>query len=87
MRKKYIEVVAKFDIEGKITPLSINWDDGRIFHIDKVLDVRQAVSLKAGGTGYRYLVSINGVNRYLFCEGQNIKNKHGFYKWFVEYDV
>jgi len=87
MQKKYIEVIAKFDIDGKVTPLSINWEDGRVFNIDKILDIRQAVSLKAGGTGYRYTVVINGVEKYIFCEGQNLKNKHNLCKWFIEYNV
>lgn len=84
MGKRYVEVIAKFDINGKVIPLSIIWEDGRIFEVDKILDMRQAVSLKAGGTGYRYLVLIKGNRRYLFCEGQNLKNKHSLCKWFIE---
>jgi len=36
--------------------------------IDKVLDVRPAAALKAGGQGDRYTVQINGYPSYLFFE-------------------
>ena len=37
-RKVYVEVTARFDVDGKITPLSLTWEDGTVFEIDKVLD-------------------------------------------------
>ena len=52
--KKYVEVTAKFDVDGTVFPLEIQWEDGAKFEIDRILDVRQAASLKAGGTGIRY---------------------------------
>ena len=74
-RKVFIEVVAKFDTEGKIIPLSLVWEDGTNYEIDRILDVRRAASLKAGGIGIRYTVRINGKQSYLFYEDP---------KWFVE---
>ena len=77
MGKKFVAVTARFDLEGKISPLSIEWEDGRIFEIDRILDVRRAASLKAGGMGWRYTVRIHGKETYLFydlCEE----------KWFVD---
>ena len=73
--KVYVEVTAHFDLEGNITPLSVIWEDGRIFEIDRVLDARRAASLKAGGVGIRYLCKILGKESYLFYEGP---------RWFVE---
>ena len=67
-RKHYVEVLARIDEEGAVTPVSITWDDGRTFEIDRVLDVRQAASLKVGGTGMRYLVRIGQTVTYLFYE-------------------
>ena len=43
-------------------PRAVQWEDGRVFAIDKVLDVRPAASLKAGGQGMRYTCRIRGKN-------------------------
>lgn len=75
IRKVYVEVTARFNTEGEITPLSIVWEDGRTFEIDRVLDVRKAASTKAGGVGLRYRVRILGKETYLFYENPS---------WFVE---
>lgn len=73
--KVFVEVVVKFDTEGRIIPLEIVWEDGRRFPIDKILDIRQAASLKSGGQGIRYTCRIKNRETYLFYEGPN---------WFVE---
>ena len=74
-RKHYVQVLARIDEDGCVTPLSVTWDDGRTFEIDRVLDARQAASLKVGGTGMRYLVRIGQATTYLFYEDP---------RWFVE---
>ena len=74
-RKVFVEVTAKFDTEGNITPLSLLWEDGTVYEINRVLDVRRAASLKAGGIGIRYTVKIGGRQSYLYFEGP---------KWLVE---
>lgn len=73
--KVYVEVTVKFNIDGKMIPKSLKWDDGSVYEIDKILDERRAASLKAGGQGIRYLCRIHGKERYLFYEKP---------KWFVE---
>ncbi len=75
MRKVYVSVVAEFDPEGKVTPLSITWEDGRIYPIDRITKKIRAASLKAGGQGIRYTVEIGGRETFLFYEKL---------KWFVE---
>lgn len=40
----------------------------RRVEIDRVLDVRQAPSLKGGGLGIRYTCRIRGKYGYLFCD-------------------
>ena len=60
MIKKYVEVLAKFDTEGKIIPFMIKLDDEK-YEIDKVRDIRPAASLKSGGAGIRYTCSIMGM--------------------------
>ena len=74
-RKAYVEVTVVFDREGNMRPVSILWEDGRVYPIDKIADKRQAASLKAGGTGIRYVCFIGGKQTYLFYEDP---------KWFVE---
>lgn len=73
--KKYVSVTARFDADGNIIPLWINWDDGRRFDIDRVSDVRYAASLKAGGAGIRYTCRIKNHEKYLFLEEN---------RWFIE---
>ncbi len=74
MTKKYVEVLAKFDVNGTITPLKIVFDD-ITYVIDKVLSSKLCASFKVGGIGVRYLVKINGITTYLFLENN---------RWFVE---
>ena len=75
VRKVYVEVTAKFDTEGNITPLSVTWEDGMVYEIDRILDRRRAASLKAGGIGMRYTCRISGRQSYLYYEDP---------RWFVE---
>ena len=75
VRKVYVEVTAKFDTEGNITPLSVTWEDGMVYEIDRILDRRRAASLKAGGIGMRYTCRILGQRSYLYSEEP---------RWFVE---
>lgn len=70
-----LKVTADFDLDGTIMPRAIEWEDGRVFSVDRVLDVRRAASLKAGGVGTRYICRICGKNVALF----NDENK-----WFME---
>ena len=74
-RRAYVKVTAEFSPEGAVTPIRVEWEDGRRFDVDRVLDVRRAVATKAGGQGMRYTVRISGHETYLFeDEG----------RWFVE---
>ena len=52
--KRYVDVVSLTTADGLITPLTIVWNDGRRYQIDRVTSRRQAHSLKTGGTGMRY---------------------------------
>ena len=77
-KKTYVEVVVDFDTEGRMTPLSIVWADGRRFEIDRVIERRRAASLKVGGQGMRYLVEVCGRTTFLYHEDP---------AWFVEGSV
>jgi len=73
--KAYVGVNAHFEPDGKLLPVSIIWEDGKHYRIDRILDVRRAASLKAGGTGMRYTVRIGRFDTHLFLEDG---------RWFVE---
>lgn len=75
--KVYIDVTAEFSSDGKIIPLSFVWDDGRVYAIDRVVDIRPAASLKAGGFGLRYTIKVCGKESYMWLE-------NGGTRWFME---
>lgn len=81
--KVYVKVVAAFANDGTLVPLSLTWEDGREYTIDRVLDVRPAAALKAGGQGDRYTVRIQGKESFLFFE-HSTKYENNLGKWFVE---
>lgn len=66
--KRWISVDVRVATDGRTLPLTIHWPDGRSFPIDRVLDVRQAASLKAGGCGMRYICRVRTKEVSLFCE-------------------
>ena len=74
--KHFTSVKAEFDEEGKITPLSMKYED-RELEIDRITDVRPAASLKCGGAGIRYTCYIEGVKTYLFLDNT---------QWFFEFE-
>lgn len=74
-KKVYVDTTVHFDADGRMIPLSVTWSDGRIFAVDRVLDVCRAASLKAGGQGIRYTCRIAGKITYLYFEDP---------QWFVE---
>lgn len=74
-RKAYVKVTAVFHTDGRLIPVSFEWEDGRKYEIDRVLDITRAASLKAGGTGMRYTCSVRGRETCLFLEED---------RWFVE---
>ena len=74
--KIYVDVNVEFQKDGTLIPKSIIWNDGIVYEIQKVTDVRRAASLIAGGTGIRYTIYIDGYESHLYF-GDNRR-------WFVE---
>lgn len=75
MKKVFVEVLVKYTAEGSKIPLSVIWENGRKYSIDRVLEIKQAASLKVGGQGMRYKCRIGGKETCLWLEDG---------KWFVE---
>ena len=74
--KIYVDVNVEFQKDGTLIPKSIIWDDGKVYEIQKVTNVRRAASLVAGATGIRYTIYIDGYESHLYF-GDNRR-------WFVE---
>ena len=77
-KKVYVTMIVKITKDGILRPLSMVWEDGVTYEIDRVLHITPAASLKVGGCGTRYTVMIEGKQRDLYDEDG---------KWFVEKEV
>jgi hypothetical protein len=77
--KVYVCVLAVFDTDGNIKPVSFVWEDGNKYEIDRIIDIRRAASLKAGGAGLRYSVRVKSKQTYMYLE-----ETKGAYRWFME---
>ena len=64
--KIFVKVRADHLLDGSTRPLMLRSEDGPTLRIDRVLDVREAPSLKAGGQGVRYTCMVAGRQLYLF---------------------
>lgn len=73
--KIYVSVRADHLLNGRIRPLIFRAKDGPVVRIDRILDEREAPSLKAGGQGMRYTCRIGEKQLYLF---------HDDVYWFIE---
>ena len=80
-KRVYVELRVIIGADGTMTPVYIKWKDGRIYEVDRVLDVRRAAS-EAGSMGVRYTVKIMGRERRLFFEDS--WSETGRARWFVE---
>lgn len=76
--KTYVSVIARHLEDGTLMPLSVAWEDGKEYKIEKVLNRRRAESLKVGGIGIRYVVRIGGKDTFLYYEEP---------RWFVEQKI
>jgi len=82
--KVYVSVLVAFNSQGVIYPRALVWEDGKRYDIDKVLEVRQAAAMKAGGQGDRYKIRVNGKESYLFFERSTNLTGNNIGRWFVE---
>ena len=82
--KVYVAVQADFAEDGTLLPRVITWEDGEKFAIDKIIDIRQAAAMKAGGQGDRYTIKIRGSQSYLFFERSTNLTGNNIGRWFVE---
>ena len=74
-RKVYVDALVQHSADGRKTPVSITFEDGIKYPIDRLRDVRRAAATRVGGTGIRYTIVVGGRETYLF-EDDDL--------WFVE---
>ncbi|MBQ7351740.1 MAG: hypothetical protein IJW59_02590 [Clostridia bacterium] len=74
MSKEFVKVIVEIDEAGKKIPRSLYFED-KEYIVDRVLEMKNCASFKAGGIGERYKVRIKNNETYLFFENG---------KWFVE---
>lgn len=72
MRKVAVGVLAQFGTSGDIHPVSVTWEDGRVYPIEAVLEQRQA---RTSPERFRYTVRIHSQNTYLYRSGS---------RWYME---
>lgn len=72
MRKVPVGVLTQFGATGDPHPLSITWEDGRVYPIECVMDLRPA---RTSPVRFRYTVRISGQNTYLYRNGD---------RWYME---
>ncbi len=77
-------VKVDFAANGTLLPRIITWEDGEKYEIDRIIDIRQAVAMKAGGQGDRYTIMIRGNQSYLFFGRNASLTGNNIGRWFVE---
>ena len=82
--KVYVPVTASFDENGRMIPQTIEWEDGHIYHIDKVTNIVQSAAMKSSGQGDRYTIFVNGQQSYIFFERTANLTGNIIGRWFVE---
>ncbi len=82
--KVYVPVRAEFLADGTLLPREITWEDGEKYKIDRVINICQAVAMKAGGQGDRYTIQVRGQQSYLFFERSTKLTGNNIGRWFVE---
>lgn len=82
--KVYVAVKTDFTEDGTMLPREITWENGEKYTIDRVLDIRQAAAMKAGGQGDRYTIMVRGSQSYLFFERSANLTGNNIGRWFVE---
>ncbi len=72
--KAYVDVVAMFT-KGQLLPMSLVWENGHSYEIDRIKRIQRMASRKAGGSGICYTCIICSHEVQLFYEENGL--------WFV----
>ena len=61
-------VLVRFEANGKMRPMEIEFSEGQKYPVDHILDVRRAACQSVGGVGDRDTCRIQGKESYLWFE-------------------
>lgn len=76
--KVYVAMLLRVNDEGYMRPVAVEWTDGTLFDIDKIIYDRNAPAEHTGGALTRkYKVLISGKEKIIYLD------KHSN-RWFVE---
>lgn len=64
----YVNVIAKFDKDGTITPITLEWKNGVLYDVERVRTLGECPSRRMGGQGVRFMVQIDGSQAILSFE-------------------
>lgn len=81
--KVYVKVKVVFTEEGQMRPRAVEWEDGKVYKIDRVKDIKQAAAQRCGGQGDRYTIMVNGKETYLYFERNASLTGDNIGRWFV----
>jgi len=73
--KVVVKVVVSIATDRTKTPISLTFEDGKEYCIDRICGRQRAEATKVGGTGIRYTIMVRGRQTYLFEDDD---------QWFVE---
>lgn len=73
--KAVVKVLVIVATDRTKTPVSLTFEDGKEYSIDRVCSRQRAAATKVGGTGIRYTIMIGERQTYLFEDED---------QWFVE---
>lgn len=82
--KVYVSVNVDFCEDGLMCPRSLIWEDGHVYEIDKILDVRQAALPSMGTHADRYTIIIEGKRSCLYFERNMSIRGPNIGRWFVD---
>lgn len=74
-RKVFVDVIVLQNRDGKSRPLKIQWEDGTVYLVERILNRCRSFSRQTGGGSTRYTVQINGKETFLYEEDG---------RWFVD---
>ena len=66
MRKVPVGVLAQFDAQGRLLPVSVTWENGRVYNIERVLGMRIS---RVNRTNHCYDVVIHAQETCLYRAG------------------
>ena len=82
--RRYVDVIARWHDDGRVTPLSVCWADGRTFQIEAVLGEPVANAFPgAPSRTLRYSVRVGGRTTLLYLEREE-RGKEPVTRWYVE---